>query len=69
MTPSAAGSPAAAVAGDGAELAAESADLIYHLLVLLNARGLALDDVLKVLRGRAAGGRQTVPDPAADAPG
>lgn len=57
----------AAVAGDGAELAAESADLIYHLLVLLNARGLALDDVLEVLRRRAAGGRQTVPSPAADA--
>jgi phosphoribosyl-ATP pyrophosphohydrolase len=35
------------------ELCAEAADLIYHLLVLLEARGLALDDVLKVLERRA----------------
>jgi phosphoribosyl-ATP pyrophosphohydrolase len=33
-------------------LAAESADLLYHLLVLLEARGVALDDVLRVLEER-----------------
>jgi len=43
----------AGVAGDAAELASESADLIYHLLVLLRARGLALADVLDVLAQRA----------------
>jgi phosphoribosyl-ATP pyrophosphohydrolase len=33
-------------------LRAEAADLIYHLLVLLEARGVALDDVLRVLESR-----------------
>lgn len=42
----------AAVAQDDAELAGESADLLYHLIVLLRARGLALADVLKVLQER-----------------
>jgi len=42
---------AALVQTDG-ELAAEAADLIYHLLVLLEARGVPLDDVLDILRGR-----------------
>ena len=44
----------AAVAQDEQALLAESADLIYHLLVLLRARGLGLDDVSKELRARHA---------------
>ncbi|MDT7933631.1 MAG: bifunctional phosphoribosyl-AMP cyclohydrolase/phosphoribosyl-ATP diphosphatase HisIE [Sphingomonadaceae bacterium] len=43
----------AGAAGDGAELASEAADLLYHLLVLLRARGVALSDVLDVLGERA----------------
>jgi len=35
------------------ELAAESADLLYHLLVLLESRSVAFEDVLTVLEGRA----------------
>ncbi len=31
----------------------EAADLLYHLLVLLQASGSSLDDVLKILRNRA----------------
>ena len=42
----------AAVEGDKQALVAESADLIYHLLVLLKARGLALADVEAVLAQR-----------------
>ena len=42
----------AAVAGDDQELLDESADLLYHLLVLLNDRGLSLSDVARVLRMR-----------------
>ncbi len=33
-------------------LRAEAADLLYHLLVLLEARGVALDEVLAVLDSR-----------------
>jgi phosphoribosyl-ATP pyrophosphohydrolase/phosphoribosyl-AMP cyclohydrolase len=43
----------AGAAGDVRELAEESADLIYHLLVLLKARGLKLAQVLEVLTRRA----------------
>lgn len=43
----------AGAAGEAKELAEESADLLYHLLVLLKARGLALQDVLDVLARRA----------------
>lgn len=43
----------AGAAGDPAELASEAADLVYHLLVLLKARGMALQDVLDVLAARA----------------
>jgi phosphoribosyl-AMP cyclohydrolase / phosphoribosyl-ATP pyrophosphohydrolase len=43
----------AGAAGDDAELSSEAADLIYHLLVLLKARGLSLQDVLDVLESRA----------------
>lgn|SRR5690606_26881280 len=35
-------------------LRAEAADLLYHLLVLLEARGVALSDVLAVLEARTA---------------
>ncbi|RIK16101.1 MAG: bifunctional phosphoribosyl-AMP cyclohydrolase/phosphoribosyl-ATP diphosphatase [Acidobacteria bacterium] len=42
----------AAVAQGDAELLGESADLIYHLLVLLRSRGLGLADVERVLRER-----------------
>ena len=42
----------AAVAGDQKEFLNESADLLYHLLVLLNAKGLSLGKVAKVLRER-----------------
>lgn len=42
----------AAVAGDDAEVCSEAADLLYHLLVLLRARGLGLSDVLQTLERR-----------------
>lgn len=42
----------AGVAGDATELASEAADLMYHLLVLLRARGMAFANVLDVLAGR-----------------
>jgi len=42
----------AAVAGDRAALTAESADLIYHLLVLLADAGLTPDDVIAELERR-----------------
>lgn len=44
----------AAVGEDDASLTGEAADLMYHLLVLLRARGLGLDDVEAVLRARHA---------------
>lgn len=44
----------AAVKGDRAELIAESADVLYHLLVVLRARGIALQDVLSQLEVRTA---------------
>lgn len=42
----------AAVAQDDAALLGESADLVFHLLVLLRARGLSLQDAVQVLRQR-----------------
>jgi len=42
----------AAVSQDEAALVSESADLIYHLLVLLRSRGLGFDEVTKILRAR-----------------
>lgn len=42
----------AATAGDRDELANESADLVYHLLVLLKASDMTLGDVTKVLEDR-----------------
>ncbi|WP_395671968.1 phosphoribosyl-ATP diphosphatase [Phenylobacterium sp.] len=42
----------AAAQGDTAALAAESADLIYHWLVVLAAAGVRLDDVAAKLEAR-----------------
>lgn len=42
----------AATAQDQAALKAEAADVLYHLLVLLESRDVALADVLAVLRQR-----------------
>ncbi|HEY9233697.1 MULTISPECIES: phosphoribosyl-ATP diphosphatase [Phenylobacterium] len=42
----------AAAQGDQAALASESADLIYHWLVLLTASGVSLDDVAAKLEAR-----------------
>ena len=44
----------AAVAQDEPALLGESADLLYHLIVLLRARGLSLDDAVAVLAQRHA---------------
>lgn len=46
----------AATAGDDAELLSESADLIYHLTLLLKARGLSLGQVAAELQARHRGG-------------
>ena len=43
---------AAAVAGDKGEIAEEAADLVFHLLVLLSAAGVTLDDVRTELSRR-----------------
>ncbi|HCM1472549.1 bifunctional phosphoribosyl-AMP cyclohydrolase/phosphoribosyl-ATP diphosphatase HisIE [Vibrio parahaemolyticus] len=42
----------AATSGDKAELVCESADLIYHLLVLLQDQGLSMNDVVNELKER-----------------
>jgi len=39
-------------AGTDEKLLEESADLVYHLLVLLRARGLGLEGVVDVLKSR-----------------
>lgn len=44
----------AAVSGDRAALVAESADLLYHLLVVLETKGVALSDVYAELERRTA---------------
>lgn len=43
----------AGAGGEAAELCEEAADLLYHLIVLLKARGASLDDVMTVLARRA----------------
>ncbi len=43
----------AAKNGDNEELKNEIADLIYHLMVMMNERGLSLDDVLAELDARS----------------
>ena len=42
----------AALGSDASALKAEAADTLYHLLVLLESRDVAFDDVLRVLEGR-----------------
>lgn len=42
----------AGVSQDSAALTAEAADLLYHLLVLLELRKISIDDVLAELEGR-----------------
>lgn len=44
----------AALAQDKNALVAESADLLYHLLVVLESRGVALDEVLDEMERRMA---------------
>jgi phosphoribosyl-ATP pyrophosphohydrolase len=44
----------AAALGDRAGLTAEAADVLYHLLVVLHARGVPLQDVLAELERRTA---------------
>ena len=44
----------AAVSGDKAELTKEAADVLYHLLVMLRAEGVALSDVMAELQSRTA---------------
>ena len=41
-----------ALAGDNEKLKQESADLLFHLMVLWADQGITPDDVLKVLEGR-----------------
>ena len=53
----------AAVQGDRAAVAAESADLIYHWLALLAATGVTLEEVAAVLRARE--GRSGIAEKAA----
>jgi phosphoribosyl-ATP pyrophosphohydrolase/phosphoribosyl-AMP cyclohydrolase len=48
----------AALREDDAALAGEAADLLYHLVVLLQARGLELSDVVETLRDRHANAGQ-----------
>lgn len=42
----------ASLGDDRSALVAETADLLYHLLVVLHIRGVALDDVMAELQGR-----------------
>ena len=44
----------ASVGGQRAETAAETADVLYHLLVLLRASGVSLDEVMAELDKRTA---------------
>ena len=44
----------AAMAGDVAELTKESADILYHLLVVLHMAGIGVQDVLNELERRTA---------------
>ena len=44
----------ASLSDDDKSVIAESADLLYHLLVLLKSRGIALDDVMAELENRTS---------------
>ena len=50
----------AGVSGDDAEVASEAADLVYHLTLLLQARGLSWSPVIDELRRRHADSKATV---------
>lgn len=41
-----------AVKGDGDKLASEAADVLFHLLVMLHARGVSVAQVMAVLEAR-----------------
>ena len=47
-----------AMRGDNAALVAESSDLLYHLLVLLRSREVALEQVIAELAARHAASKQ-----------
>ena len=49
----------AVAAQSDADVAGEAADLIYHLTVCLQARGLSLEQIAVELRARHAGNRQS----------
>jgi len=51
----------ASVSGDGEKLAGEAADLLYHLAVLLTARGVAPGDVAAKLAARRGAPRRGKP--------
>ena len=51
----------ASVTGDGNALAGEAADLLYHLAVLLTARGVAPGDVAAKLAERRGAARREKP--------
>lgn len=44
----------AAIEGDRAALTAETADLLYHLIVVLRARGVTVQEVMQELERRTA---------------
>ena len=44
----------AGISGDAREMTAEAADVVYHLIVLLHARGIPLQDVVNELQRRTA---------------
>lgn len=44
----------ATASGTKVELAAEAADVLYHLMVALKSRGVRLDEVMRVLDQRTA---------------
>jgi phosphoribosyl-ATP pyrophosphohydrolase/phosphoribosyl-AMP cyclohydrolase len=45
----------AAVGNDPSKLTEEAADLLYHLLIVLRAKGLELNDVMNILQSRHKG--------------
>ncbi|MEX2115965.1 MAG: bifunctional phosphoribosyl-AMP cyclohydrolase/phosphoribosyl-ATP diphosphatase HisIE [Bacteroidota bacterium] len=46
-----------ALEGDSTSLRKETADLLYHLMVLLEQKGLSLDEIAEELKGRFNGGK------------
>ena len=57
----------AAVQGDRAGLVSEAADVLYHLLVVLKAAGVSLDEVMTELQRRT--GQSGLDEKAARSPG